>query len=103
VAASGAATADGAPVDSLALDRAVRAHVTRHPGGAVHFDAARDLPYADYIRVLDTIKAAFLAERDRAARGKFKRPYDELPDDERAVIQRVVPLRITLREPTPGG
>lgn len=103
VSASGEATVDGMPVDSLALRRAVRAHIVQEPQGAVFFATDRALPYGRYIEVLDTIKAAHAAERDLAARAKFKRPLRALSDEERAAVWRAVPLRISLQEPTADG
>lgn len=99
VQADGSARIGGAVADSAAVVRAVRQHVRAHPDGATAFSASGRAPYSDYIRMLDAVKEAYLAERDVYARWKFGAPYADLSDAGREATASAVPLRITLAEP----
>ena len=103
LAADGSVLVNGAASDVDGVTATVRENIRKHPDGSVAFSTERDLSYDRYIQVLDAIKDAYTAERDAVARRDFGAPYDDLSDAERDHVWKVVPIRITLAEPTVSG
>lgn len=99
VGADGATLVGGAVADSAGVVAAVRKHVRTHPDGAVWFATTRGTLYAQYVRVLDTIRAAYHAERDDVAPREFGAPFADLDDGARAVVRKRVPMRVVFEEP----
>lgn len=103
VSGDGTVRLDGLPADSSAASDRIRGHILAHPDGAVRFWTARGLPYEIYIQRLDTIKAAFMAERDRVSLREYGFPYARLKPSARDSVATEVPLRIVLAEPGEDG
>ena len=99
VLTDGSALVDGAASDSAAVVVAVRKHAHAHPDGAVGFSSTPGTLYAHYIRVLDAVKAGYLAERDAVALRAFGAPYAGLGAAASQAVSKRVPMRISLAEP----
>lgn len=61
----------------------------------------RSTPYDQYLKVYNTIRAAYQALWDEYARANFGKPYDEtLPDSLKRVVKRAIPFVVSEAEPT---
>lgn len=66
--------------------------------GIVSLLTARDTPFGSYLEVQNRIAQAFDDIRAELAQRQFGKPYGELSDDERQVIMRAVPLKVSEAE-----
>ena len=65
----------------------------------VSLKADKETQYKVYIDVQNELTHAFNDIREDYSQKMFKRPFDELDSDERTVISKLVPMRISEAEP----
>ena len=71
--------------------------------GVVSLQTTRDTNYDIYISVQNELTAAFNEIRDDVAMKKFQAKFSELSEDERSVITKAVPMKISEAEPRKGA
>ncbi len=71
--------------------------------GIVSLKNDRGTSYKAYIMVQNELTRAFNEVRDQVARAKFGVEFADLPEDQRAVVQKAVPLKISEAEPRNVG
>lgn len=67
--------------------------------GVVSLQTTRDTGYQAYIMVQNELTRAFSELRDEAAIRKFGSKYSELPAEQRDIVAKVVPQKISEAEP----
>ena len=67
--------------------------------GVISLQTARDTGYDMYIQVQNELTRAFNEIRDEVAQSKFSKPFSDLNEDERGVITKAVPMKISEAEP----
>ena len=67
--------------------------------GVVSLQTTRDTGYQSYIMVQNELKRAFNEVRDEVAQRKFGAKFSDLPEEQRNVISKAVPLKISEAEP----
>ena len=67
--------------------------------GIVSLQTTRDTGYQSYIMVQNELTRAFNEVRDEVAQRKFGAKFSDLPEEQRNVISRAVPLKISEAEP----
>lgn len=67
--------------------------------GVVSLQTTRDTGYQSYIMVQNELTRAFNEVRDEVAMRKFGAKFSELPEEQRNVISKAVPLKISEAEP----
>ena len=67
--------------------------------GVVSLQTTRDTGYQSYIMVQNELKRAFNELRDEAAMKKFGAKFEDLPKEQRDVVAKVVPQKISEAEP----
>ena len=67
--------------------------------GVVSLQTTRDTGYDMYIQVQNELTRAFNEIRDDVAQSKFSKPFSDLNEDERGVITKAVPMKISEAEP----
>ncbi len=79
-----------------------RPHLADTPRHAiVALSNERATPYEQYLKVYNTIRAAYHALWDEYARANFGKPYDEaLPDSLKHIVKRAIPFVVSEAEPT---
>ena len=65
----------------------------------VSFQTTRDTCYQSYIMVQNELTRAFNEVRDEVAQRKFGAKFSALPEEQRNVISKAVPLKISEAEP----
>lgn len=77
-------------------------------GGAMRYPVSRGIvflmtgpntPYDAYVEAQRLVSQAYDRIRNRVAQRQFGRGFDELNDEQRQVIQRAVPIKVTEAEP----
>ena len=71
--------------------------------GIISLQTTRDTNYDIYISVQNELTAAFNEIRDDVAMKKFQAKFSELTEDERSVITKAVPMKISEAEPRKGA
>ena len=71
--------------------------------GIISLQTTRDTNYDIYISVQNELTAAFNEIRDDVAMKKFQAKFSELSEDERSVITKAVPMKISEAEPRKGA
>lgn len=67
--------------------------------GVVSLQTTRDTGYQAYIMVQNELTRAFNEVRDEVAMRKFGAKFSELPEEQRSVISKAVPMKISEAEP----
>ena len=67
--------------------------------GVVSLQTTRDTGYQSYIMVQNELTRAFNEVRDEVAMKKFGAKFSDLPEEQRNVISKAVPLKISEAEP----
>ena len=67
--------------------------------GVVSLQTTRDTGYQAYIMVQNELTRAFNEVRDEVAQRKFGAKFSDLPEEQRNVISKAVPLKISEAEP----
>ncbi|WP_064975170.1 ExbD/TolR family protein [Alistipes provencensis] len=67
--------------------------------GVVSLQTTRDTGYQSYIMVQNELTRAFNEVRDEVALRKFGAKFSDLPEEQRNVISKAVPLKISEAEP----
>ena len=67
--------------------------------GGVSLQTTRDTGYQSYIMVQNELTRAFNEVRDEVALRKFGAKFSDLPEEQRNVISKAVPLKISEAEP----
>ena len=67
--------------------------------GVVSLQTTRDTGYQSYIMVQNELTRAFNEVRDEVAQSKFGAKFSDLPEEQRNVISKAVPLKISEAEP----
>ena len=67
--------------------------------GVVSLQTTRDTGYQSYIMVQNELTRAFNEVRDEVAQRKFGAKFSDLPEEQRNVISKAVPLKISESEP----
>ena len=67
--------------------------------GVVSLQTTRDTGYQSYIMVQNELTRAFNEVRDEVAQRKFGAKFSDLPEEQRNVIAKAVPLKISEAEP----
>ena len=67
--------------------------------GVVSLQTTRDTGYQSYIMVQNVLTRAFNEVRDEVAQRKFGAKFSDLPEEQRNVISKAVPLKISEAEP----
>ena len=67
--------------------------------GVVSLQTTRDTGYQSYIMVQNELTRAFNEVRDEVAQRKFGVKFSDLPEEQRNVISKAVPLKISEAEP----
>ena len=67
--------------------------------GVVSLQTTRDTGYQSYIMVQNELTRAFNEVRDEVAQRKFGAKVSDLPEEQRNVISKAVPLKISEAEP----
>lgn len=67
--------------------------------GVVSLQTTRDTNYDVYIMVQNELTRAFNEVRDEVATAKFGAKFSELPEEQRNVITKAVPLKVSEAEP----
>lgn len=70
--------------------------------GVVSLQTTRDTGYDMYIQVQNELTRAFNEVREDVAQSKFNKSFEELNEDERGVITKAVPMKISEAEPRKG-
>ncbi len=71
--------------------------------GVISLQTADETPYQTYIMVQNELTRAFNEIRDEVATRKFGVKFSELSEDERKVITKAVPMKISEAEPRKTG
>jgi hypothetical protein len=71
--------------------------------GVISLQNDRGTSYKMYMLVQNELVAAVNELREQVARGKFGKPYNELPEDQQKAVQKVIPQRISEAEPKSVG
>ena len=71
--------------------------------GVISLQNTRDTDYQVYIRVQNELTRAFNEVRDEVAMFKFGKKFSDLVEEERKVITKAVPLKISEAEPRKMG
>ena len=67
--------------------------------GVISLQNTRDTSYEVYIQVQNELTRAFNEVRDEVAMSKFGREFSKLEDEERKVITKAIPMKISEAEP----
>lgn len=67
--------------------------------GVVSLQTTRDTGYQSYIMVQNELTRAFNEVRDEVALRKFGAKFSDLPEEQRNVISKAIPLKISEAEP----
>ncbi|SEA50710.1 Biopolymer transport protein ExbD/TolR [Alistipes timonensis JC136] len=67
--------------------------------GVVSLQTTRDTGYQSYIMVQNELTRAFNEVRDEVAQRKFGAKFSDLPEEQRNVVSKAVPLKISEAEP----
>ena len=67
--------------------------------GVVSLQTTRDTGYQSYIMVQNELTRAFNEVRDEVAQRRFGAKFSDLPEEQRNVISKAVPLKISEAEP----
>lgn len=67
--------------------------------GVISLQTTRDTNYQSYIMVQNELTRAFNEVRDEVAQRKFGAKFSDLPEEQRNVISKAVPLKISEAEP----
>lgn len=67
--------------------------------GVVSLQTTRDTNYDVYIMVQNELTRAFNEVRDQVAMAKFGAKFADLPEEQRSVITKAVPLKVSEAEP----
>ena len=70
--------------------------------GVISLQTTRDTGYDMYIQVQNELTRAFNEVREDLSQSKFSKPFAELTEDERGVITKAVPMKISEAEPRKG-
>lgn len=70
--------------------------------GVVSLQTTRDTGYDMYIQVQNELTRAFNEVREDVAQSKFNKSFSDLNEDERGVITKAVPMKISEAEPRKG-
>lgn len=81
------------------IEEEMIARITANPKLIISFKTVRDTPYKIYIDVMDQLKLAYSALRDKYCREKFGVPLDEATEAQIQEIRKAIPQRISLAEP----
>ena len=60
----------------------------------IQFTCSRDVPYSDYVKVLDQIKSGYATMREDYSKLKFDKPFNELNGIERKLVLKQYPLQL---------
>ena len=71
--------------------------------GVASLQTTRDTSYEIYIQVQNELTRAFNEVRDEVSQSKFGKAFAELSEDEKSVITKAVPLKISEAEPRKGA
>lgn len=71
--------------------------------GVISLQNDRGTSYKMYMLVQNELVAAVNELREQVARGKFGKPYNDLPEDQQKAVQKVIPQRISEAEPKSVG
>ena len=67
--------------------------------GVISLQTTRDTGYQAYIQVQNELTRAFNEIRDAVAETKFGAKFADLPEEQRAIVTKAVPLKISEAEP----
>lgn len=67
--------------------------------GVISLQTTRDTGYQSYIQVQNELTRAFNEIRDEVSERKFGSKFSELNEDQRGVITKAIPLKISEAEP----
>jgi hypothetical protein len=70
--------------------------------GVVSLQTTRDTSYEIYIQVQNELTRAFNEVRNEVSQSKFGKAFVDLTEDEKSVITKAVPLKISEAEPRQG-
>lgn len=70
--------------------------------GVVSLQTTRDTSYEIYIQVQNELTRAFNEVRNEVSQSKFGKTFADLTEDEKSVITKAVPLKISEAEPRKG-
>ena len=71
--------------------------------GVISLQTADETPYQVYIMVQNELTRAFNEVRDEVSNRKFGVDFSELSEDQRKVITKAVPLKVSEAEPRKVG
>ena len=71
--------------------------------GVVSLQTTRDTSYEIYIQVQNELTRAFNEVRNEVSQSKFGKAFVDLTEDEKSVITKAVPLKISEAEPRNGA
>lgn len=71
--------------------------------GVVSLQTTRDTSYEIYIQVQNELTRAFNEVRNEVSQSKFGKAFADLTEDEKSVITKAVPLKISEAEPRKGA
>ena len=71
--------------------------------GVVSLQTTRDTSYEIYIQVQNELTRAFNEVRNEVSQSKFGKAFVDLTEDEKSVITKAVPLKISEAEPRKGA
>ncbi|MBE6221636.1 MAG: biopolymer transporter ExbD [Alistipes sp.] len=71
--------------------------------GVVSLQTTRDTSYEIYIQVQNELTRAFNEVRNEVSQSKFGKAFADLSEDEKSVITKAVPLKISEAEPRKGA
>jgi len=71
--------------------------------GVVSLQTTRDTSYEIYIQVQNELTRAFNEVRNEVSESKFGKAFADLSEDEKSVITKAVPLKISEAEPRKGA
>lgn len=71
--------------------------------GVVSLQTTRDTSYEIYIQVQNELTRAFNEVRNDVSQSKFGKAFADLSEDEKSVITKAVPLKISEAEPRKGA
>ena len=71
--------------------------------GVVSLQTTRDTSYEIYIQVQNELTRAFNEVRNEVSQSKFGKSFADLSEDEKSVITKAVPLKISEAEPRKGA
>ena len=70
--------------------------------GVVSLQTTRETTYETYIQVQNELTRAFNEVRNEVSQSKFAKAFADLTEDEKSVITKAVPLKISEAEPRKG-